>query len=193
MGGGGVCTLMKTDDKTNMKTITLRQGQTTIVDDDDYEELNQFKWGITHNGYAYRRKVINGVLRRIFIHRVVNKTPDGLSTDHINRDKLDNRKSNLRSATNSLNMLNRGLASNNQTGFKRLYFMKKTKSWRVEIRRKNSESVYTKLYEKQSKSLDKAIDYLLAAEKIHLDPEFWQTRPEKVNDAPSQCCLDLVF
>lgn len=193
MGGGGVCTLIKTADKTNMKTITLRHGQTTIVDDDDYEELNQFKWGTTHNGYAYRRKVINGVSRRILMHRVVNQTPDGLSTDHINRDKLDNRKSNLRSATNSLNMLNRGLTSNNRTGLKRLYFMKTIKLWRVQIRRRNSKLVDVILYQKYSKSLDKAIDYLLAAEKIHLDPEFWQTRPEKVNDAPSQCCLDLVF
>jgi len=163
-----------------MRLIQLTKGKQTIVDDDDYEELNQFKWRVTHNGYVFRVKKINGFNRRILMHRVVNQTPDELITDHINRDKLDNRKSNLRSVTNSVNMLNRGLSPINTCGLKRLYWNEKRKMWRGLIRTRNSKSVEVILYQKCSKSWHKAVDGLLAAEKIHLPEEFWQTKPELV-------------
>ena len=89
-----------------MKLIQLTKGKQAIVDDDDYEELNQFKW-YSNNGYVCRAIKINGVYKTIPLHRTVNKTPIGLETDHINRNKLDNRKSNLRSVSRSINNFNK--------------------------------------------------------------------------------------
>jgi len=84
-----------------MQKIELTKGQFTLVDDEDFNYLNQWKWHISTKGYALRciwigsghknRKGIN-----IYMHGEVNKTPKGYQTDHINRNKLDNRKSNLR-------------------------------------------------------------------------------------------------
>lgn len=95
-----------------MKLIDLTQGKQAIVDDEDYGFLMQWAWQYD-GGYA-RRSVYLGKVRgkykrfNLKMHRVVNKTPDGLETDHINGNKLDNRKKNLRSCTRSQNMSSRG-------------------------------------------------------------------------------------
>lgn len=97
-----------------MQYINLTQGKRAIVDDEDYEWLSQWKWCFS-KGYAARRKPgARGSL--LFMHRVLNQTPTGLDTDHINRVKLDNRRENLRSATRSQNVFNNGKHINNSSG-----------------------------------------------------------------------------
>lgn len=83
--------------------IALTHGLTAIVDSDDYEMLNQFKWYVNKDGYAARAKG-NGTT---YMHRLVAKTPEGMHTDHINHNKLDNRKENLRICSHAENMVNR--------------------------------------------------------------------------------------
>lgn len=157
-----------------MKLIQLTKGKQAIVDDDDYEELNQFKWYL-NNGYACRTVKIDGVFKMIRMHVVVNQTPVGFMTDHINRNKLDNSKCNLRSVTRSINRSNTCLNTNNTSGFKRLLWIKNSKSWQIEIVINKQ-----KVYRKTCKDKNKAIEFLLSAEKIHLPKEFWQTKPELV-------------
>lgn len=89
-----------------MKYIPLSQNRQTMVDDEDYEELSKFKWH-TANGYVVRHVTTKPDVRE-YMHRRVNNTPKGLVTDHINGDKLDNRKENLRTATVSQNGINYG-------------------------------------------------------------------------------------
>jgi len=74
-----------------------------IVDDEDYETLSVYKWQYTSNGYAKRKYGKTSLL----MHRVIAKTPKGLVTDHLNHNKLDNRKSNLRVCTQMDNMQNK--------------------------------------------------------------------------------------
>ena len=105
------------------KQIQLTQGYSTTVDDDDYDFLMQWKWCFVSNGYAVRLKTyykFYGKLtpRMIRMHRVINDTPNGLFTDHLNGDKLDNRKSNLRSCTKSQNSMNRKGYKNTSSKFK---------------------------------------------------------------------------
>ncbi len=83
-----------------------------IVDDDDFEETSRFNWHLTAYGYAARgitcRTAAGKKLRKtVFLHRVINKTPEDLFTDHINHDKLDNKKQNLRNCTKQQNAMNR--------------------------------------------------------------------------------------
>lgn len=89
----------------NTKTIKLSRGQQVKVDADDFEYLNQWKWHLSSGGYAVRS--IDGGNRKVLMHRVVAGTPEDMHTDHINRDKKDNRKSNLRVCTHAENMRNR--------------------------------------------------------------------------------------
>ena len=94
------------------KNIELTKGKVAIVDDDDYEFLSQWKWGY-YGQYAARRDYISKKERKlIMMHRLINHTPDGLFTDHINGDPLDNRKENLRNCTISENGGNRKKTKN---------------------------------------------------------------------------------
>ena len=103
-----------------MKTIPLTQGKVALVDDEDFEWLNQWKWCFISIGYAVRSertgKRSGNKTRRIYMHRQINKTPDNLETDHINRNRLDNRKENLRSVTHSQNISNMKMFITNTSG-----------------------------------------------------------------------------
>ena len=87
-----------------MKTINLTRGMVAIVDDQDYEWLSQFKWYYCPVGYAARRQ--NG--KHIYMHRLIAGAKPGEYVDHINRNKLDNRRSNLRICTRQQNQHNQG-------------------------------------------------------------------------------------
>ena len=76
-----------------------------LVDNKDYEYINKWKWHYA-NGYAAR--VEKGKNRKIYMHRVINKTDNNLLTDHINHNRLDNRRLNLRNCDHKLNTINRG-------------------------------------------------------------------------------------
>jgi hypothetical protein len=76
----------------------------TIVDDEDFEYLNQWKWGVSC-GYAIRR--IWGSTKSFRMQREITKVSKGFLVDHINGNKLDNRKENLRICTTAENTRNR--------------------------------------------------------------------------------------
>ena len=86
-----------------MKTIELTQGKVVLVDDDDFEYLNQWKWFANGNHgilYAIRRGLmIDGKQKTIRMHRVIMNTPKNMNVDHIDGDGLNNQKKNLRNCT----------------------------------------------------------------------------------------------
>lgn len=92
-----------------MREIPLNRGLVTIVDDADYEMLSAFRWHVCESPYARRNVWIPGAgkSRVEFMHKVILPAPPGHVTDHINRDSLDNRRSNLRIATKSQSVMNR--------------------------------------------------------------------------------------
>jgi len=122
-----------------MGKIKLTHGKIAIVDKDNFEWLNQWKWFCDRRGYAVRDSGGRKNKKRILMHRLINKTTDGLSTDHINRDKLDNRKSNLRSVNQSKNCFNTGLSKNNTSGYKGVQWYKNRWVARIKI---NYEDIY---------------------------------------------------
>jgi hypothetical protein len=72
------------------------------VDKDTYDNLNKFKWCLS-KGYAC--STING--KNVYMHRYLfNSIPKNYVIDHINNNKLDNRKENIRIATRSQNSQN---------------------------------------------------------------------------------------
>lgn len=112
-----------------MKYIELTQGKQAIVDDIDYNLLDSFKWCFSH-GYATRT---DSNSKKVYMHRVIRDSPKGYVTDHINRDRLDNRRSNLRTVTRTMNNLNRSPESNNYSKIKNIYWDKNSSKWRVKI------------------------------------------------------------
>ncbi len=110
-----------------MKLIPLSQGKSAMVDDEDYEWLSQWKWCLHSKGYAVRG---NGT---ILMHCVIVGTPVGFETDHINQNKLDNRRSNLRLATRAQNQRNKPKRRDNTSGFQGVYFDKSRNKFVAEI------------------------------------------------------------
>ena len=116
-----------------MRKIKLTKGKYALVDDEDFDYLNQFKWSLNAQKYAGRYEKN----KYIYMHRFLNKTPDGMVTDHINRNTLDNRKENLRTATKSLNALNTGESVKNTSGCTGVYRLKNNRWYaRITINKK---------------------------------------------------------
>lgn len=89
-----------------MKQIQLTQGRAVMVDDEDYEFLNQWKWYALkptgNRNYYAARGVYDLITKKrstLYMHKVLLDTKDYV--DHINRNTLDNQRKNLRSATPS--------------------------------------------------------------------------------------------
>ena len=114
------------------KSITLTQGKSVLVDDEDFEKLNQHKW-YYHQGYAFRKAGPRIFQVSIFMHREIMQTPDGMETDHINGDSLDNRRENLRICTHAENLRNRKMNSGNKSGYKGVYWFSQRGKWRAAI------------------------------------------------------------
>jgi hypothetical protein len=94
-----------------LTTLTLNHGYEAIVDDEDYPLLSLTKWKVSFSAdkkrvYACVRKRIDGKFHKILLHRVLMDCPKGLEVDHINRNTLDNRRSNLRICTSQQNSFN---------------------------------------------------------------------------------------
>lgn len=98
-----------------MKEIPLTQGKVAIIDDEDFDYLNQWKWHYEHTGYAYRSLSNGG---KTIMHRLITKVTDGMEIDHINGNGLDNRKENLRICTHAENGRNTKLRKDNTLGYK---------------------------------------------------------------------------
>lgn len=135
-----------------MKKIPLTQGKFALVDDEDYDKISRYKWRYNKNGYAMAHDILENKVD-VYMHRLVNKTAVGFHTDHINHDKLDNRKENLRTATSSQNAFNTGLYSHNTSGHKGLYWYERYKKWEVYIN-VHGERIYLKRFKNLQDALD---------------------------------------
>ena len=97
------------------KEIVCSGGEIAICDDEDYPLLSRFRW-VVRGGYPMCRIVGSGL---VAMYRIVfGDRQKGNHIDHINRDKLDSRKCNLRSVSPSVNGANkaRPLGKNPYTG-----------------------------------------------------------------------------
>jgi len=101
-----------------MKRISLTQGRFALVDNEDFNWLNQWNWCVNSENMVMRGKTINGRLKMIVMHRLIMQPPADLQIDHKNGDRLDNRRSNLRICTGSQNCMNRVATTKGTTGYK---------------------------------------------------------------------------
>jgi hypothetical protein len=85
--------------------IALTKGKFSLVDRDEHKRISSHKWHLSHNGYAIRLDYKNNK-SVIYMHRAITNCKKPFVVDHINRDKLDNRRKNLRVCTNNENVRN---------------------------------------------------------------------------------------
>lgn len=98
-----------------MKRIPLTKGKFAIIDDEDFDLVSKYKWCFSNYAKRHKPRPSKGW---ILMHRLICGAKAGQYVDHINKNKLDNRKDNLRICTHAENDRNRGVAKNNMTGFK---------------------------------------------------------------------------
>lgn len=120
------------------KCIPLTQGKAALVDDEDFDKLNQYKW--CFDGQYAQRKVGNKTIR---MHRVILDSPQ---VDHIDGDGLNNQRSNLRVCTHTQNQMNRAKHKIMSSKYKGVSWNKPTEKWRARIET-NQGSLYLGLFE----------------------------------------------
>lgn len=108
----------------------LSNGGVTLIDAEDLPKIKGHKW-YQHMGYA-RARVAHGELH---MSHMIMPCPDGMFIDHINRNKLDNRKANLRVVTRSQNNANRSSFKNSTSVYKGVHWNKKSGLWEATIKK----------------------------------------------------------
>lgn len=137
-----------------MKKIKITQGKETIVDDKDFKKVNKNKWSYHHSGYVVRGKP------QVSLHRFIMRAKKRQYIDHINGDKLDNRKSNLRFCTPVQNQYNKFGTRNVQKG---IWWREARKAWIVRIQA-DGKRHWVGYFKKYSEALEA---HKMACIKLH--------------------------
>ncbi|MDD5061650.1 MAG: HNH endonuclease [Candidatus Marinimicrobia bacterium] len=103
-----------------MKSINTK----IILDSKDQYLLKEHSWFNCRG--RIRIKIKN---KQFFLHHLILPPKEGFVIDHINRNRLDNRRCNLRYVTHSQSQMNRSKQKNNTSGFRGVYWNKHAKKW----------------------------------------------------------------
>lgn len=117
----------------NTARIPLTRGFWATVDLVDLEKVSAWSWRVTPSGagfYASRKARVGGKQVSIYMHRqIFGHVEHGFDVDHIDGDRLNNRRANLRAATRSQNMHNTGVSKRNRSGFKGVSWDSRRRCW----------------------------------------------------------------
>jgi frataxin-like iron-binding protein CyaY len=153
----------------SFRKIYLGEDEWALVEPSDYYRLKNFKWYLNGNGkefYAFANiKAGPGKTRMVSMHRQLMDPPPHLLVDHRNGHTLDNRRSNLRLATQSQNMQNRAKKLNVSSKFIGVCFDKKRGKWKAQIKT-GGENIFLGRF---SSETDAARAYDRAAREYHKD------------------------
>lgn len=119
---------------TTVIPVTVKKGEHykfALVDDDIAPVLMLRKWSMHRDGYAHCHGYIFGKQSMSSMHRVIIGADDGCEIDHINGNKMDNRRENLRVVTSSQNRINQRFT--NTTGYRGVHYHKAAKKFTANI------------------------------------------------------------
>lgn len=115
-----------------MKAIKLNSGVEILVSDEDFEWISKKSWNISQKGYVRTNTLVNGVRKTVHLHRLISQAEQNQCVDHINRNKLDNQRSNLRIVSSSINAINRSKSKRTSSKYKGV--AKHPRGWQVYIK-----------------------------------------------------------
>ena len=123
--------------KDNIVIGICSNGTKFYFDREDFELVKNFCWHINNRGYVAALDRSTG--KAASLHRLIMRPQKGEVVDHINRNKLDNRKSNLRVCNNADNLKNTSINKNNVSGFTGVFWCTRRSKWesRIKINRKS--------------------------------------------------------
>jgi len=101
-----------------------------FVDEDSRPVVREHRWRLNANGYAVTK--IEGT--STYMHRLLMPEAGKFEVDHIDGNRLNNRKANLRVVTKKEQMQNRGVRADNKTGHRNVHYDAKKKLYRVCVR-----------------------------------------------------------
>lgn len=104
-----------------------------LFDLEDLAVIQNHIWYRDKDGYLVSCYYFDGRQRFVRFHRIVMHAQPGQVVDHINKDRADNRKQNLRCCSRSENVRNRGLCSTNTSGVTGVFFDKSRNKWVANI------------------------------------------------------------
>lgn len=149
-----------------MKTIELTQGKVTLVDDEDYDFLMQWKWHAMIKKEDYRYAARRKNKKVLIMHRVImNATDIKIAVDHKDHDGLNNQKSNLRLCINAQNICNRRTSIHKSSSkYLGVYLSNwAVKKWKAQIT-KNNQKFFLGHFDSEE---DAACAYDAAAKRLH--------------------------
>lgn len=97
-------------------------------DEEDSDLIKGSNWGLT-NGYPSRRR--NGDTE--YLHVLIAGSKPGHEVDHVNRNKLDARRKNLRLVPHAVNAQNMSISSVNKSGFRGVSLCKRSGTWKAYV------------------------------------------------------------
>lgn len=133
------------DTITPYREIPLTKGKVALVDAADYDLVSQYRWHAFKNAsgewYARSTSLARKEGKSLWMHRLILNCPPDKKVDHKDHDGLNNRRYNLRPATNAQNIYNMRIKRNNTSGYKGVVIHsahgRRTGKWRAVIKHNN--------------------------------------------------------
>lgn len=124
-----------------------------LVDTADADFVNQWRWHLNSEGYAMR----NEGRQRIRLHRaLLGLTPSDETTgDHINRNRLDDRRENLRRIPKAGNRQNRSSNAMSSSKYRGVSWDARCKKWVAQVK-SGRKNYYLGLFENEIDAADAA-------------------------------------
>ncbi|GHU70051.1 hypothetical protein FACS1894184_14960 [Clostridia bacterium] len=183
-GGSSHCRKCNTyiDEGAHMRCMTSK-GASFIIDKSDTDLIKRYTWYILECGYA--TATVKG--KTVYLHKLLGEKEGYKQVDHINQDKSDNRRCNLRPATHMQNQYNKKLTSNNTSGYKGVCFDKRSKRYIAYIDAERKRT-YLGYYEDP---ISAALAYDQAAVRLHGEFAYTNIIGREQNER-TQTILELV-
>jgi hypothetical protein len=178
-----------------MQQIPLSQGQTALVDDQDYPLVSDFRWCYKperngNQGYAVRHRKVDGKDRLSYLQREVMQPPFGHEVIFLNHDRLDCRRVNLEVVTKEEACRHHRVRSDSKSGIKGVRYNPESNSWSAYVYR-HGHCYHVGTYRSQEQAVA-AYEAELRAEDpaLHAAPARVERAPAQVHrHTPEEPCL----